>query len=173
MTMPLRTVSLLGVLTALVLGVVLLVGVFEVPIPAIRIQIDIVPPSSGVATVEQADATEPRIAELEPARVAPQMTLIPGYGITSGVSILNLTEVLAAIRAVDAEVGGTARVRLFVDFDGTVQEMRLSSSSGRYALDSAAMSVAEVFRFSPAMNRDQAVGVWVTIPITFQARSAR
>ena len=92
--------------------------------------------------------------------------------ITSGVSILNLTEVLAAMQEVDAGVGGTARIMLFVDFDGTVQEMRLSNSSGRYSLDSAAMSVAEVFRFTPAMNREQAVPVWVSIPITFQERSA-
>jgi hypothetical protein len=58
MTTPPRAISVLGILTALVLGVVFLVGVFEVPIPAIRIQVDLEPPGSGVAIVEEELATE-------------------------------------------------------------------------------------------------------------------
>ena len=58
MTTPPRAISVLGILTALVLGVVFLVGVFEVPIPAIRIQVDMEPSGSGVAIVEEEPATE-------------------------------------------------------------------------------------------------------------------
>ena len=206
MTTPPSTVSVLGLLTTLLLGVVLLIGAFEVPIPAIRIQVDIEPPSSGVTpslTAESANLvvdgdglvlarllqlglTDNEVRARLRAAGLPStsldqflwegvfgpdnrmVTLISGPdSITSGVSILNLTEVLAAMQAVDAGVGGTARVALFIDYDGTVQEMRLSSSSGRYSLDSAARSVAGVFRFSPATSRERAVPVWVIIPITF------
>ena len=34
-------------------------------------------------------------------------------------------------------------------------------------MDDAALRVARVYRFSPALNRDERVAVWVTFPITF------
>jgi TonB family protein len=37
-------------------------------------------------------------------------------------------------------------------------------------LDQAALAVARVMRFSPAMNRDRDVAVWVEIPIIFTAK---
>jgi hypothetical protein len=30
------------------------------------------------------------------------------------------------------------------------------------------MAVSEIYRFSPALNRDKTVPVWVSFPITFQ-----
>jgi len=38
------------------------------------------------------------------------------------------------------------------------------------ALDAAALAVADVYRFSAALNRDKVVPVWVSFPITFQVR---
>ena len=35
-------------------------------------------------------------------------------------------------------------------------------------LDTAAIRVAGVYRFSPALNREKKVPVWVQFPITFQ-----
>ncbi len=54
MTTPPRTVSILSILTALVLGVVLLVGVFEVPIPTIRIQVDMGPAPAPLSPASSA-----------------------------------------------------------------------------------------------------------------------
>ena len=35
-------------------------------------------------------------------------------------------------------------------------------------LDEAALKVANLYRFSPAINRDTKVPVWVSFPVTFQ-----
>lgn len=70
----------------------------------------------------------------------------------------------------DAGIGGTVRVYFFIDENGQVQDTRIDQSSGHQALDQAALNVAGVYRFSPALNRDQRVPVWVSFPITFQVR---
>jgi len=91
-------------------------------------------------------------------------------------SILNRQEVIEAMEGQyppllrDAGIGGTVRVYFFIDPDGVVQEARVDKSSGQTALDDAAIRVARVFQFSPALNGDKEVPVWVSFPITFQTR---
>ncbi|MDE2782604.1 MAG: TonB family protein [Gemmatimonadota bacterium] len=68
----------------------------------------------------------------------------------------------------DAGIGGTVQVWFFIDETGIVQNQRVHTSSGHQALDDAALRVAPVFRFTPALNRDNAVPVWVAFPITFR-----
>ena len=70
----------------------------------------------------------------------------------------------------DAGIGGTVRVYFFIDEEGEVQDTRIDQSSGHEALDAAALTVSSVYRFSPALNRDRRVPVWVSFPITFQVR---
>lgn len=70
----------------------------------------------------------------------------------------------------DAGIGGTVRVYFFIDEEGRVGDRRIDQSSGHQALDDAAMSVAETYQFSPALNCDKKVPVWVSFPITFQVR---
>ena len=70
----------------------------------------------------------------------------------------------------DAGIGGTVRVRFQIDEEGKVIGSLVAESSGHTALDEAALLVAPVFRFSPALNRDRAVRVQVELPITFQIR---
>ena len=65
-------------------------------------------------------------------------------------------------------IGGTIRVYFFIEADGTGGSVQIDQSSGHEGLDAAALSVAEVYQFSPALNRDEAVPVWVSFPITFQ-----
>jgi TonB family protein len=67
----------------------------------------------------------------------------------------------------DEGIGGTVEVYFFIDEDGHVQANRINSSSGHPTLDDAALAVAGVYRFSPALNRDAPRPVWVTFPITF------
>ncbi|MGD2045642.1 MAG: energy transducer TonB [Gemmatimonadota bacterium] len=69
----------------------------------------------------------------------------------------------------EAGIGGTANVWFLIGTDGRVANTILHDSSGLEPLDRAAMSVADVFRFSPAENEGVAVPVWVSLPITFQA----
>ena len=69
----------------------------------------------------------------------------------------------------DAGIGGTVRVHFFIDERGVVLNTLIAESSGHRALDEAALRVAGVYRFSPAMNRDEPTPVWVQFNITFQA----
>jgi TonB family protein len=68
----------------------------------------------------------------------------------------------------DAGIGGTVRVQLYVDVEGTVRNAVVRERSGHRALDRAATAVAEVYRFRPAMNDADLTPVWISLPITFQ-----
>ena len=91
-------------------------------------------------------------------------------------SILNRAEVVRAMEREyppllrDAGIGGRAVVFFFIDEGGIVQDFRIPETSGHQALDDAALAVADVYRFSAALNRDKKVPVWVQFPITFQVR---
>lgn len=69
----------------------------------------------------------------------------------------------------DAGIGGRVLLWVFVTEEGTVGNVRIYESSGYEQLDQAAERVMrETAKFSPALNRDQKVPVWVALPVTFQ-----
>ena len=68
----------------------------------------------------------------------------------------------------DAGIGGTVNVQFFIDTEGVVQRVLVAETSGHEPLDEAALRVARMFRFTPALNLDEVVPVWIAIPITFQ-----
>ena len=70
----------------------------------------------------------------------------------------------------DAGIGGTVLVHFFIDDEGTVRRTLVAKTSGHMSLDEAALRVANVARFTPALNLDKVVPVWIQIPITFQTR---
>lgn len=70
----------------------------------------------------------------------------------------------------DAGVGGKVEVWVRISDKGAVEDVQIHQSSGHPALDEAAIKVGRVMTFTPAMNRDKQVPVWVSIPITFQVR---
>ena len=59
----------------------------------------------------------------------------------------------------------------FISEEGRVLDRRVSQSSGHTPLDEAALEVADVLRFTPALNRDERVQVWVQLPIMFPAQN--
>ena len=69
----------------------------------------------------------------------------------------------------DAGIGGTTEVHLFINEEGLVKNQLIKVTSGHAGLDAAALKVVTVAKFSPAMNRDKAVAVWVSMDITFEA----
>ena len=87
--------------------------------------------------------------------------------------LLNLDEVAAAIEKeysvllMDAGVGDTATVHLFVETTGEVANALVKESSRHIALDEVALRVGRVARFSPAMNNDEVVAVWIPLHITY------
>lgn len=70
----------------------------------------------------------------------------------------------------DAGIGGSVLVWFFIDETGKVVRTQLKESSGYDALDQAALQVAEVMEFQPAINHDEKVKVWVSIPIRFDSK---
>ncbi|MFO8173606.1 MAG: M56 family metallopeptidase [Longimicrobiales bacterium] len=70
----------------------------------------------------------------------------------------------------DAGISGTATVWFFLDETGSVQEAQINESSGHQALDAAALRVARDIEFTPALNGDEPVPVWISLPITFTTR---
>jgi TonB family protein len=69
-----------------------------------------------------------------------------------------------------AGIGGTAVVWLRLDEEGQVIQTEIKKGSGQRALDDAALEVAKRARFSPALNGDTRVRVWVELPVVFTAR---
>jgi protein TonB len=67
----------------------------------------------------------------------------------------------------NAGIGGVVMVFFFIDETGRVKTTRVAETSGYPQLDQAAVEIAELYRFSPALNRDQKVPVWVSFPVTF------
>jgi periplasmic protein TonB len=70
----------------------------------------------------------------------------------------------------DAGIGGTVVLWVHIDEAGIVRGTRVTQSSGYEQLDEAARAVMVDARFTPALNRDQRVPVWIQIPVTFQTR---
>ena len=70
----------------------------------------------------------------------------------------------------EAGIGGTVVLHVFVDADGTPTRSQVIESSGYAQLDAAARDVVERMIFSPALNRDKPVGVWVRQGVAFTAQ---
>jgi len=67
----------------------------------------------------------------------------------------------------DEGVTGETMLWLYVTTEGRVSDLRVDRSSASTALDRAAMSVADVMRYAPALNEDEPVAVWVKMPLSF------
>ena len=68
----------------------------------------------------------------------------------------------------NAGIGGTVVVWFFISEEGQVLDRRVAQSSGLTQLDEAALQVADIFKFSPALNRENIVQVWIQLPIVFE-----
>jgi periplasmic protein TonB len=121
---------------------------------------DLPPPPTETALIAQDDLASGPV--FTPFTVAPK--------------ILNRDEVAQAMVNAypvilrSAGIGGTVRVFFFINEDGAVQDYRIQTSSGYAQLDEAALAVAGLYRFSPALNRDKKVPVWVLFPIEFHVK---
>ncbi len=103
--------------------------------------------------------------DLSAAPVFTPMTVRPEIRNRSEVQAALMREYPPVLR--DAGIGGQVVVWFFISEEGRVLNRRVSESSGHVALDEAALKVADVFRFTPALNRERIVPVWIQLPITF------
>ena len=62
---------------------------------------------------------------------------------------------------------GTVLIKVLVTREGKVMEAKVSQSSGHRILDRAALNTVRDWLFVPGMKGDQAVEMWVTVPIRF------
>jgi len=156
--------------TALGGGVLVVVGTV-VGVQACGVETPIGPaPTANVMPVEEPEQAAPVRPNPEDGPVFTPFTVTPTLVNRDEVAKALETEYPPLLRG--AGVGGMVQVWVFVDEDGTVGDVRIHDSSGQPALDDAALRVARVFRFSPALNRDEKVAVWVSLPITFASRKA-
>ena len=140
-----------------------------------RDRIEIPPPPRSRAAVQCADGRGDRDegdpdeeVDLSAAPAFTPMTVRPEIRNRSEVQAALMKEYPTILR--DAGIGGRVVVWMFISEEGEVLNRRVSESSSHVALDEAALEVADVFRFTPALNRDRIVQVWIQLPITFQVR---
>ena len=69
----------------------------------------------------------------------------------------------------DAGVGGSVVMWFYINDQGVVENVLVNQSSGVEQLDAAATNVSRIFEFTPALNQNRPVAVWISIPITFQS----
>ena len=100
----------------------------------------------------------------------------PGGGfvaVTVLPKLLNRTEVERAMVRLypsllqQAGIGGTAIVWLQLDEQGRVTETQIKQASGQRQLDDAALAIGKTARFSPALNGEVKVKVWIELPVVF------
>ena len=133
-----------------------------------------------------ADATLPvvdweQVVELEPPPVASAGTnageTVPFTPFTVAPLLANPAHVRRALEREypatlrDAGIGGDVGLLIHIDATGRILEARVGKSSGYRALDDAALRVAAIMAFRPAMNRDTPVAVWISQPLTFTVRA--
>lgn len=88
--------------------------------------------------------------------------------------LLNRSQVARALQRAyppglrDRGIGGTILVVMMVDEQGAVIHKTVKGSSGTCGLDLAALAVARIFRFSPALKNGSPVRVWIAMPIVFK-----
>jgi TonB family protein len=158
---PRRT--LLRVSAWLAVAVIALFAAFNAPLPAKSAA------RGSELDKQTSDSPQPQGQEQQ----EPQPTFTP---FTLPPIILNESDVARAIERYyppllrDAGIGGAVRLWFHVNERSEVLHIRVAKSSGHQALDDAAMKIGEMIRFAPAKNRDQAVTVWVDIPIVFPAK---
>jgi len=70
----------------------------------------------------------------------------------------------------EAGIGGTVRLYVYISETGEVEKTVLQRSSGQPILDRAAEEVARKAEFTPALNREEPVGVWILLPMSFDVR---
>lgn len=131
----------------------------EPEIQAVRIQ----PPAEQVTQAADPDGSQEEEGEptFTPYTVQPDIT--------------NRAEVSAALEREyppllrDAGIGGSIQVWFYIDETGQVKRTQVKESSGHQALDQAAIMVASLIRFTPALNGEKRVPVWISLPIAFRS----
>ena len=85
--------------------------------------------------------------------------------VTQRPRVINPAEVREAQQNQANGLEGRATFVFFLEETGVVREIRLLESSGSRAVDMAACRVALTYKFSPALQMNQTVETWVSVPV--------
>jgi protein TonB len=72
--------------------------------------------------------------------------------------------------ALQAGIEGTCVITAVIDTLGTVVNVEVFMSSGNGLLDEAALQVFRTYTFTPAVQHDRPVSVWIRMPVTFRLK---
>lgn len=67
-------------------------------------------------------------------------------------------------------IQGTSLLRVYVAADGRVTQVVVAKSAGHGDMDQAATEAVRKWRFEPGRRGDEAVGMWVWLPIEFRIK---
>jgi len=154
---------------------------FQTLAPPTIVPPDIPPPSTGPVITERDFSGEGVVGGKASGKVttvtAENIEAAPTFTpFTVAPTLKNTADVARALQRYyppllrDAGIGGSVKIWFLIDESGRVIKTSLKQGSGHQALDDAALKVADIMEFTPALNRDQKVKVWVDMPIVFKTQ---
>jgi len=142
---------------------------FEEPPPVERPKVA-VEAESEVAeeAVETIAATEFKEDIIRTMPTGPEIEIVPYYKVEVKPKPIHIPKPKYPELARRAGIEGTTVVKMLVDIDGSIREVKILKSSGNQMLDQAALVAAKSAKFTPAKQRDKYVRVWVSMPLKFK-----
>ena len=111
--------------------------------------------------------------ESSPTKTGPAVASIPpGSGVTSAARPTGGYQVRPSYPASAKRLGvqGTTLLRVQVLENGRIGGLEVEQSAGHPDLDRAATEAVRRWRFEPARRGDEAVAMWVQIPVEFRLK---
>lgn len=154
----------------------------EIPPPPEQISRPATPRVAAAAldediTIARTDFESNPVESLPPPPAGARPSDVPSYiprdvepRLTNGREMERVLEQRYPSMLREAGIGGTVVLYVFVDTQGRPEKSQVQQSSGYPQLDAAAAAVVDQMKFSPAMNRDKPVGVWVLQSVVFSAK---
>ena len=125
-------------------------------------------------TIARTDFESNPIENLPPPPAGARPSDVPSYiprdvepRLTNTSSVRRVLEQRYPSMLREAGISGTVILYICVNERGEPEKSQVQKSSGYAQFDAAAAQVADRMEFSPAMNRDKPVGVWILQQIDF------
>jgi len=118
--------------------------------------------------VETIAATEFKEDIIRTMPTGPEIEIVPYYKVEVKPKPVHIPKPKYPELARRAGIEGTTVVKMLVDIDGSIREVKILKSSGNQMLDQAALVAAKSAKFTPAKQRDKYVRVWVSMPLKFK-----
>lgn len=125
-------------------------------------------------TIARTDFESNPIENLPPPPAGARPSDVPSYiprdvepRVTNNRTVVRILEQRYPSMLREAGISGSVILYIFVNERGEPEKSQVQQGSGYAQFDAAAAQVAERMEFSPAMNRDKPVGVWILQRIDF------